>query len=698
MTTARPARSVPATGGLPHRGDIDGLRAIAVLSVLAFHLNRALVPGGVVGVDIFFVLSGYLITAILLRDLEGRDLSVARFYVNRIRRIFPALFFMIWILLAAAFLLFAPWEFGELGRSIISVATFVANVQFWHESGYFEAGADTTPMLHTWSLSVEEQFYLLFPFFLWTIHRLNLLRAGILLALCVSFALGVIVARTNTSAAFYLLPTRAWELLFGSMVACDMLPAMTTRRIRELAAFAGLVLVVASLWLLDSTADVPGIAVALPCLGTVLLIQSGANGGHSGANGGQTAVARLLSIPVMRGIGLISYSLYLWHWPILGMVSYRSMGVASAGQLAAVAAASIAVATVSWMVVERPFRSQYASADGFLGRTLLATRARVMVAALALVGMTCAAGHLAFRLASDGGWIAALYGREVAALVPSGLQHESDGRCRQSVAAEVGPDCRLGDPGKPARIAFWGDSFADAITPGLPDIDPEASAYQFVFHACPSILKTTRTSASADGDVFAAKCARFNADVLDRIRNSPEIRTVVLFNSYLYYVPIGTNPVRFPLYPAGEPGLAAAALRAKLVDAIAATAKEVAAAGKTVVLVGNFHIADTLGVTYLLRHYRDLAATRAGLRIPVADFDVTAESVNARLRAIGRDGVVFVDPKPIFCPNAASTGLCDYDQGDPLLAEGAHPTVTAAHRFGQAIRAALAARPQHRGP
>eukprot|EP01037_Dinobryon_pediforme_P019782 gene19780-20257_t len=613
MTTARPARSELVVDGLPHRGDIDGLRAIAVLSVLAFHLNRALVPGGVVGVDIFFVLSGYLITAILLRDVNGGGLTVARFCVNRTRRIFPALFVMIWILLAAGFLMFAPWDFGELGRSTISVATFVANVQFWHESGYFAAGADTTPLLHAWSLSVEEQFYLLFPFYLWAMHRLNLLRAGVLLAVCVSFALSFVVARTNTSAAFYLLPMRAWELLLGSMVAGGMVPAVTTRRLRELAALAGLVLVVGSLWLLDSTADVPGVAVVLPCLGTVLLL-------HSGANGGQTTVARVLSSPVLRGIGLISYSLYLWHLPILGIITYRSMGGASPGQLAGVAAASIAVATLSWWVVERPFRSQYASADSFLGRTLLAARARVMVAALVLVGLTCAAGHLAFRLGSDAGWIAALYGREVAALVPSGLQHESDGRCRQSVAAEVGPDCRLGDPGKPASIAFWGDSFADAITPGLPDIDPDASAYQFVFHACPSILGTRRTSAAADADVFAAKCARFNAEVLERIRNSPEIRTVVLFNSYLYYVPIGDNPVQFPLEPAGEPGLAAAALRAKLVDAIAATAGPGLIGGVMVGLVTGKALAHAAGKPLIAVNHLEGHALSPRLSDPDLDF------------------------------------------------------------------------------
>ncbi|MBV9829171.1 MAG: acyltransferase [Alphaproteobacteria bacterium] len=354
-----------------YRPDIDGLRAVAVLPVVAFHYEfYRIAPGGYVGVDIFFVISGYLITRIIWDDIAAGTYGIAEFYERRVRRIFPALFFMFVGVLGAAFLLDFPSELADIGKSIVASVLFVSNIYFYAIGNYFDDNLRANPVLHTWSLSVEEQFYILFPILVFAIrylaprHQKPILVAATVL----SFIAAVVQVLREPTAAFYLVYFRAWELLIGGLLALDIVPVLRSRWNNEAVAAAGAAAIAAAILLYDSSTPFPGLAATLPCLGAVAILYSGANAA--------TFVARALSLPPIRFVGLISYSLYLWHWPIF--VFYTSLSYPSRAVKVALAAGAVAAATASWWFVERPFRR----------RPFRLTRTRALAAAVGLMAAT----------------------------------------------------------------------------------------------------------------------------------------------------------------------------------------------------------------------------------------------------------------------------------------------------------------------
>ena len=336
---------------MEYRKEIDGLRAVAVVPVVLFHGNFGLLPGGYVGVDVFFVISGYLITSIILDDLEAGRFSITRFYERRVRRIFPALFLVLAACLPVAWRLLAPGDMTDFCESLVAVPLFCSNVLFWSESGYFDTAAELKPLLHTWSLAVEEQFYVLFPLLLWSLRRSGRwLMCGILSALAaVSFAIAVWGVRNQPSAAFFLLPTRAWELLLGCIVAVQ-----TRRRLpsspplAEACGAAGLLMIVGAMLGFDAHTPMPSVATLAPTVGTALVIAF--------ANA-KTLVGRLLSLPPVVGVGLISYSVYLWHQPLFVFARHASIEKPGILLSAGLALASFGLGYLSWLLVERPFRS-----------------------------------------------------------------------------------------------------------------------------------------------------------------------------------------------------------------------------------------------------------------------------------------------------------------------------------------------------
>jgi peptidoglycan/LPS O-acetylase OafA/YrhL len=296
---------------LHYRPDIDGLRAVAVISVLLFHAFPDRLPGGFVGVDIFFVISGYLISGIILKDLQRGNFSFADFYARRVGRIFPALVLVLTVCLAFGWFVLLPDEYVQVGKHTVAGAAFMSNLLLWHQSGYFDASAQSKPLLHLWSLGIEEQFYILWPLLLvlfW--KRTKRILVVICLLALTSFFLNVILVGRVPSLIFYLPITRVWELLIGGALAQSTLQrgAVRSPMVNNLFAAIGSLLIAVSLALISESRAFPGWWALLPTLGTALVIGAGS----------QAWVNRkLLSAPACVFIGLISYPLYLWHWPIL---------------------------------------------------------------------------------------------------------------------------------------------------------------------------------------------------------------------------------------------------------------------------------------------------------------------------------------------------------------------------------------------
>ena len=335
-----------------YRPDIDGLRALAVLAVIIFHTDRNLLSGGFVGVDIFFVISGYLITSIIFNDIKNDKFSIFHFYDRRVRRIIPALLFLLAISSIASYVILFPADLYKYAKSLLATLLFFSNIFFWRNSGYFAPTADTIPLLHTWSLSIEEQFYLFFPVFIITafylVKRKPKKKIVFLLSLffIVSLFLSIWGAENKPSASFYLLPTRAWELLLGALLA--FLPKINFQsRYRALLTGSGIILVFVSFYFLSKELSFPGINALFPCLGAGMIIL--ANHKRSG-----NFVSKLISIKPLVFIGLISYSLYLWHWSFIVFYKHYTF---EKPNIIIVLIFSFIVATISWKFIEKPFRA-----------------------------------------------------------------------------------------------------------------------------------------------------------------------------------------------------------------------------------------------------------------------------------------------------------------------------------------------------
>ena len=370
-----------------YRPEIDGLRAMAILPVLFYHAGLSVFSGGFVGVDVFFVISGFLITSIIIRPIAERRFSFAGFYERRIRRIFPALFAVAFCSTIAAAILLPPDGFKQYGESLASMTVFASNLFFRMTAalfGYFDSHSDVQPLLHTWSLSVEEQFYIFLPVTLILLNRYarRHLALVLILACIASFGLSVWAVAYKPLGAFYHLPTRAWELLIGSILAMQPLPPLRHRLLRELAGLLGLGLILYAACTFNKQTAFPGAAALLPCAGAWLIIYTGA--------AGPSLTKSFLSTRPMVFIGAISYSLYLWHWPIIAFTKYTLATSNLTGwQIGGVILASLVMAFISFEWIEAPFRRP--------GQVI--TRRRVLIggvlvsAAFAGVGIVIGLAH-----------------------------------------------------------------------------------------------------------------------------------------------------------------------------------------------------------------------------------------------------------------------------------------------------------------
>lgn len=337
---------------MDYRREIDGLRSLAVLPVLLFHAGTPGFGGGFVGVDIFFVISGFLITSIILAEKEAGRFTIGRFYERRARRILPALFLVMFACLPFAWLWLMPADMHSFSQSVVAVLFFASNLLFWQSGGYFGAASELNPLLHTWSLAVEEQYYLFFPIFIlvaWRWGRRWMVWT-LIVAAVVSLALAHWGAYNKPNSAFYLLPTRGWELLIGVFIAFHL--AHASRRQpsageAQWGSLAGLALIVVSVLALDKTTPFPSLYALLPTVGAGLIILYASP---------ETWVGRWLGSRLLVGIGLVSYSAYLWHQPLLAFARYRSPVEPALGLMLALIGLSLLLAFLSWKYVEAPFR------------------------------------------------------------------------------------------------------------------------------------------------------------------------------------------------------------------------------------------------------------------------------------------------------------------------------------------------------
>ncbi|MCB1744758.1 MAG: acyltransferase [Gammaproteobacteria bacterium] len=505
---------------ISYRADIDGMRALAVLAVLSFHSGLPGFSGGFVGVDIFYVISGYLITSILQDEMTGHRFSMWRFYERRARRLLPALFTVLAVCLAVGYLSLLPEEMEALAESAAATVLFVSNIYFWSTTGYFQPAAETMPLLHTWSLAVEEQFYILYPALLYVLYRDGrpLTVARVLLVLAVlSFVICAYEGQRHAETAFYWFPFRAWELLAGAWVA--VCPSMLSRTplVREAKAVTGLALIIYAFFSFDDTTPFPGVHAAVPVLGSVLLISSGI--GH------RTFIARLLSLPLPVSIGLRSYSLYLWHWPVITFLGFAEKlyiePLPAALRVALIFSMSLALATFTFRLVEEPIRQRRI----LQSQSSMFAFTSVTSAGIVLLAMLAVTFHGIPTRFSPETLIAAATSKDLDPMA-------NDCNARSPERIDRDDVCRIGSKdGTAPSFLLWGDSHAYAILPGVNGaaVRERRSGHALTYGGCPPVIGMGVAPASK-----AERCMAFN-DAAMRFVERHRVEKVLLAGRWRLY-------------------------------------------------------------------------------------------------------------------------------------------------------------------
>lgn len=652
----------PGHSELRYRPDVDGLRAVAVLAVVFYHYGFWQVPGGFVGVDIFFVISGFLITGIIHREMAEGHFTIRHFYERRIRRIFPALFAMLAVASVAAWFLLFPIDFEAYAKSLVATAFFATNFEFWREVGYFDLAASFKPLLHLWSIAVEEQFYLLFPLLLLlagTSSRWKLLSVvGVLLI--ISFVFSLWAVEHSSSTAFYLLPSRMWELMTGAVIALAPLPSLP-RVWREVMAFAGAALIAWAIWTYDRWMAFPGISALAPCLGAALIIYAGIGG---------NTISRMLSAKPVVFTGLISYSLYLWHWPVLVFTQIALNRTLHPLEIYACIALSFALAVFSWRYVERPIRRH----RGLGWRALFGSAAAAM-AVTAIGGVA---------VASTQG-VPARMQPEIRKILAEERNHEPRmDICFGLNARDVreGRLCRIGSvQAKDLSFILWGDSHADALLPAVQKVaqEKDRAGLFAATDSCAPLLGVVRPDAK--------KCKPFN-DAVMKLAVKPSIREIILdarWSKNAYGTARGEGNGRiFPHDEQGE-GTDLLSTEAVFYRGLERTVRKLTEAGKQVVIIASIPEAG-YSVPRMMAHLRmegdDRKLTRS-LPTFLKHQKFIFGALN-RMRALYGARILY--PHRILC----ATGACELSLDDrPLYRDEHHLSVFGAMQLTPMISQAF---------
>src|SRR5579883_366629 len=508
-----------------YRSEINGLRGIAVLSVILFHMGFSWVKGGFVGVDIFFVISGYLITRLIAHDLDHALFNFYDFWLRRARRILPALICVVFFSLITSWFLFLPDDFKSLGRSAFSLSLFASNVYFWLKTGYFTAPAETKPLLHTWTLAVEEQFYLVFPLMLCIITRyIPTLRTKIIFSfMLLSFALAILEIKNHQIAAFFLLPMRAWELLTGSMIAFYLLhkDKSNPQWFNESLSSLGLLAIGYAILFYNQNTLFPGWAALLPCLGTAAIIASNHNQ--------LTSIGRLLSLRPLVMIGLISYSLYLWHWPFLVFAKYVFDTKLTEFQTVIILLASVFTAWISYIWIETPIRQK---------SILIHPKTFILTITVAI----CTIAGTGLLIDLNNGFPERLPPTILTAYQEA--FHHSSTTCQTVRISKNVSVISNSDKSETPDFLLWGDSHAAML---LPMIEKMASQYHLTFwyYSCIPVLDVYQVN--EHGSLTGSNCYISNHEMINIIEQK-HIKNVLLASFWTQF----TEGREIPMEGAGQ--------------------------------------------------------------------------------------------------------------------------------------------------
>ncbi len=491
---------------ISYRPDIDGLRALAVLSVVFFHMGATFLSGGFIGVDIFFVISGYLITSIILREQQSGTFSLGRFYERRISRIFPALFAVMAVTTIVGYFLLFPPDFEYFGESVAATAIYISNFLFWKESGYFETDSLSVPLLHTWSLAVEEQFYIFFPLILIGLQKFapRFKFHAVIFLLAASFAACLLaIYYQKYDAMFYLLPMRAWELMIGSVLAFGIIPVVQKKRTMDILAIIGFGLIAYALFFFDHDTVFPGPAALLPTIGAMLIIYSGFSG--------QSLSYKVLRARLPVFFGKISYSLYLWHWPVIVYIHYAAPFEVKGAYIVPTFAVCGALSWLSWKFIEQPLRNQKK-----FNRKAIFITAAIVTLCFAAVGMAIKKNDgLADRFPME---IQKLYQTSIGRSLPV-MNDVSWGGYRNIIGSEK----------VMASFMLWGDSHATAASPALDDL-AKARGIKGYFVGTAGCIPAVSSVSFMEKD-----CNDYNANVLSYLQEHKSIKKVILLSYWSAY-------------------------------------------------------------------------------------------------------------------------------------------------------------------
>lgn len=630
---------------MKYRSEIDGLRAVAVIPVVLFHAGLPSFSGGYVGVDVFFVISGFLITSMIAAEARDHQFSLLRFYDRRIRRIFPAYVTVALVVAAIAWFVIPPFDFSKFGQSLVASSGFGSNVLFWAQDGYFDAPAHLKPLLHTWSLSVEEQFYVAFPLILVALFRWQRRHVGVwvVAGLGISLAACIWMTARDASTAFYQAPLRGWELLAGSVLALEIVPSTSRRLVRESAGVGGVLAIGAAVALYSSSTRFPGYHAILPCGGAVLVIYAG-----------QSTVGRMLSWAPLVFIGKISYSLYLWHWPLLVLAVFFNNGKPStAYAITAIGIAALA-SVLSWRFVEQPFRTRRISRARLFGFAALSTVVMVAI------------GGFIWRTEGVPGRVS----DEVNTLDRARKDFNPDRRrchAQDERPISYADKCVYGKSGVAPSIVVWGDSFAPEIALVLGrEAEARGEALVYISYSnCPPTVGLFTNDRPA--------CDRHNADVLSAIVAAKAIRTVVLVARYeVFYRDHGD--AFFPTYER--------------------VVRELVRGGKQVLLTYPIP-KPPASVPMMLARYAQRGQLPTDAFVERSKFEEANHATIAFLDSLTTlPGTRAVRPADLLCSRERCELVFD---GRPLYYDDAHLSVAGAERVAPAFEAAFSAARKYEG-
>ena len=623
-----------------YRADIDGLRAVAVSAVLLFHAGASIAPGGFIGVDVFFVISGYLITSIISEELKQGTFSIWSFYERRIRRLAPALTLVIAASAAIGWFVLTPQDYMNFGRSVIAAAAFYSNFYFHSQSGYFEPAAETQPLLHTWSLGVEEQFYLIAPGFilLLTVPSIQKLRTTVFLTVLItSFAISVHGVAGEHESAFYLLPSRAFELMIGMALALGFVSPIRSASLRQLASVVGLAMIGFATVLYSEGTPFPGFAALVPCIGTALLIHSGYKE--------DTISSRLLATKPMVFVGKLSYALYLWHWPLLAYAAYEFGDELQFIHKAALLAVAFVLSVLTYYCVEQPVR----------GRVVFQTRLSAYAAGT--TSLLCCLTFAVVAHVTRG--LPERLSPEAAALARSlPGKYATQSRCLSGSPSDT---CLIGDDGaRNASFVLWGDSHARMLSKALAEEARQQNLAGFMVlgSGCAPLISPT------DIPGVKKRCLSSSRRFLNLANAGSQFENIILASRWGMY--LRRAPEEFE-------------------TALRHTVDRLLQVGRTVTIIGPapelpFHLPQVMIKSLMRGQERDFSISYAAFR----EQQSHTLRILAELDLLPRVRVLY--PHLIFC----NSGRCkSVEAGQPLYVDGNHLSPHGAKLLTSLLREAL---------